>query len=135
MQGGAGFGWDFDAHTSQGYGIIGYDQNLQAGHPNGAERGWGPDQFGYTGVGDEADFSCVAGNICRVPWGTPDWTQIVWDFIVPTSYYSWVWTPDALACDPVQIDSLVPWFEVRNIVADDGFAWFSDPQLFVNPGT
>ena len=135
QQGGAVFGWDFDAHTSQGYGIIGYTHDLQAGHPNGSERGWGPDQFGHTGEGDEPDFSCVAGEICRVPWGTTDWTQIVWDFIVPTSYYSWVWTSGAVACDAVQIDSLVPWFEVRNIVADDGYAWFSDPELFVNPGT
>ena len=124
MQAGAVFGWDFYADTSQGYGIICYTSDLQAGHTNGTERGWGIDSFGYTQFGK-------TGLICRVPWGQ-DWTLISWDFYVPKDYVSYVLIDGVRQCNPVQINSMVLWFEGRNIY-DAGNIWFSEPQLHVNP--
>ena len=124
MQAGAVFGWDFYADTSQGYGIICYTSDLQAGHPNGTERGWGIDSFGYTQFGK-------TGLICRVPWGQ-HWMLISWDFYVPKDYFSYVLIDGVRQCNPVQINSMVPWFEGRNIY-DAGNIWFSEPQLHLNP--
>jgi hypothetical protein len=81
------------------------------------------------------DFSQVEGNVVRIPWNT-DWTLIVWDFTVPSTYYTYVTTgasyPNAMPCNPVQIDTMVPWFEGRTLF-DNAYAYFSEPQLYINP--
>jgi hypothetical protein len=133
-QAGAVFGFDFCAHSSVGYGIVGSSSQLQAGHPDGLERGWGASSFGYT-VDGANGLSQVGGLVCRVPWGT-DWTQLRWDFFVPSTFYSYVWATvkgvnGVYSCSAVQIDSMVPWFEGRNI-HDRANIWFSEPQLTIN---
>ena len=133
-QAGAVFGFDFYAHTSIGNGIIGSTSQLQAGHPDGLERGWGASSFGYT-IDGENGLSQVGGYVCRVPWGT-DWTQLKWDFYVPSTYYNYVWTTikggnGVFPCSSVQIDAMVPWFEGRYI-HDDANIWYSEPQLTIN---
>jgi hypothetical protein len=138
-QGGACFGWDFEttssSATSGSLAIVDISSDgTQAGHPTSAERGWGVGTYGYS-INGAAGLSQVNGNIVRIPWGT-DWTLIVWDFTVPTTYYTYVTTgasfPNAMPCNPVQINTMVPWFEGRNLY-DNAYAYFSDPQLYINP--
>jgi hypothetical protein len=138
-QGGACFGWDFETTTSSAapgsLSIVDISSDgTQAGHPTGAERGWGVGTYGYS-INGAAGLSEVNGNIVRVPWGT-DWTLIQWDFIVPSTYYTYVTTgasfPNAMACNPVQIDTMVAWFEGRNLY-DNSYAYFSEPKLYINP--
>jgi hypothetical protein len=138
-QGGASFGWDFETTSSSAapnsLAIVDISSDgTQAGHPTGAERGWGVGAFGYS-INGAAGLSQVNGNIVRIPWGT-DWTLIVWNFTVPTTYYTYVTTgasyPNAMPCNPVQIDTMVPWFEGRNLY-DNAYAYFSEPQLYINP--
>jgi hypothetical protein len=138
-QGGACFGWDFETTASSAafgsLAIVDISSNgTQAGHPTGLERGWGVGTYGYSFNG-AAGLSQVNGNVVRVPWGT-DWTLIQWDFIVPSTYYNYVTTdasfPNAMPSLPVQIDTMVPWFEGRNLY-DTAYAYFSEPELFINP--
>ena len=138
-QGGACFGWDFETTASSAapgsLAIVDISSDgTQAGHPNSAERGWGVGTYGYS-INGASGLSQVNGNIVRVHWGT-DWTLLVWDFIVPSTYYTYVTTgasfPNAMPSNPVQIDTMVPWFEGRNLY-DNAYAYFSEPQLFINP--
>ena len=138
-QGAATFGWDFEtSHSSvapNSLAIVDVSSDgTQAGHPNSAERGWGVGTYGSS-INGASGLSQVNGNIVRVPWGT-DWTLIVWDFTVPTTYYTYVTTgasyPNAVSTSPVQIDTMVPWFEGRNL-SDNAYAYFSEPQLYINP--
>ena len=138
-QGGACFGWDFETTASSAapgsLAIVDVSSDgTQAGHPTSAERGWGVGSFGLS-VNGAAGLSQVSGNVVRVPWGT-DWTLVVWDFIVPSTFYSYVTTgasfPYAMPCSPVQIDTMVPWFEGRNLY-DNAYAYFSEPSLYINP--
>ncbi len=108
---GARIGLDFYLSSSQGTGIATVDSvGHQAGHPNDAEN--------------------VAGT-CRVPWGN-DWTLVTWDVYVPTNYYTYVTTNGVHTCSPVQISSVVAWFDARD-VTDNAYAWFADPSLYINP--
>jgi hypothetical protein len=108
---GARIGLDFYLSSSQGTGIATIDSaGHQAGHPNDAEN--------------------VAGT-CRVSWGS-DWTLVTWDIYVPTTYYSYVTTNGVHSCTPVQISSVVAWFDVRE-VTDNAYAWFADPTFYINP--
>jgi hypothetical protein len=138
-QGGVTIGWDFETSQSSAapnsLAIVDVSSDgTQAGHPTSAERGWGVGTFGYS-INGAAGLSQVGGNVVRIPWGT-DWTLIQWDFTVPTTYYSYVTTgasyPNAMSCNPVQIDTMVPWFEGRNLY-DTANAYFSEPQLYINP--
>ena len=138
-QGGACFGWDFETTGSSAapgsLAIVDVSSDgTQAGHPTSSERGWGVGTYGHS-INGAAGLSQANGNIVRVPWGT-DWTLIVWDFIVPTTYYMYVTTgasfPNAMPCNPVQIDTMVPWFEGRNLY-DNSYSYFSEPQLYINP--
>jgi len=136
-QGGATLGFDLLSHSSAASGLSIVDlssDGTQAGHPTGSERGWGVGTFGYSSNG-AGGLTQTSGNIVRIPWGT-GWTLIQWDFTVPTTYYSYVTTgasyPNAMHCNPVQIDTMVPWFEGRNLY-DNAYAYFSEPQLFINP--
>lgn len=146
-QDGGTIGFDFyaQAHTAQGwkYGIVdvGTDYRgygVQAGHPSSVELNnpvGGVGTFGHTLNGDSG-MTQVSGLVCRVPY-KEDWTLVQWDFYVPTAYYTLI-TNDAtfpypMACDPVQIDSMVVWFGGRNIY-DTGYMWFSDTVMYVTPG-
>jgi hypothetical protein len=128
LQAGAGFGFDFYAHTNQGYGILFIDPTLQAGHPTSAEKNHGdPDDFGYS-INGASGLTQESGKTVKVPFGT-DWTLIEWDFIVPETNYYYVYTNNVVPCFSSQIDSLVFW----TWVDDNGEAWFSDPALYINP--
>jgi hypothetical protein len=113
---GGRLGMDFYIGSSRGGGIATCDASgYQAGHPNDVEN--------------------VAGN-WRVVWGS-DWTQVTWDLHIPTTYYTYVTTtvngvPGIYTCNPVQINSMVAWFDVRG-ATDTANAWFADPQLYINP--
>ena len=113
---GARTGMDFYIQSSQGYGIATIDAvGHQAGHPSDVEN--------------------VAG-VSRLPWGN-DWTLLVWDIYVPTTYYTFVTNGAAgnygvHSCNPVQISSMVPWFDARSLT-DNGYAWLSDTTFYVNP--
>ena len=107
---GARIGLDFYAHTSQGYGIL-----EGPGHPqNGQEH--------------------IDG---MVMWNTPEWTLKTWDFIVPTTYYTQVWTGagGVVTCGPVQVEDVVLWMQAMQV--NDGTAigraWFADAELYINP--
>ena len=116
MLAGARLGMDFYISSSQGYGIATIDAvGHQAGHPSDAEN--------------------VAG-VARLPWGN-DWTLLVWDIYVPTTYYTYVTNGAAgnygvHSCNPVQISSMVPWFDARSLT-DNGYAWLSDTSFYINP--
>jgi len=134
MQGGATFGFDLYISSNLGYGIASLDPNTQASHPTGSERGWGVNAYGYTQFG-------VAGHVCRIPWNT-DWTLMIWDFTVPTDYYTYVDTTvngvkqigvqQIYSVNPVQINSMVTWFDARQCT-DPANAWFANPQLYIIP--
>jgi hypothetical protein len=109
---GGRIGIDFYAHTSVGYGIL---------------------DSADTPIGDvsRAGSNIPTGD-CVLNWGK-DWTQKGWDIIIPTDPYTQVFRGGvATPCDPVQINSLVLWLDVRPI-ADQGQAWFSDSELYINP--
>lgn len=139
-QAGGVFGFDLLCHASTDpykYSIVdlGSDGN-QAGHPTSAEMNisGGPNAFGHT-INGESGLTQVAGLICRVPFNQ-DWTWVEFDFIVPSTYYTYVTNndsfPDAIACNPVQIDAIVPWFTGRQLY-DSGYIWFADPVFYINP--
>lgn len=113
---GARIGMDFYISSSQGCGIATIDAvGHQAGHPSDAEN--------------------VAG-VSRLPWGN-GWTLLVWDIYVPTTYYTYVTNGAAgnygvHSCNPVQISSMVPWFDARSL-NDNAYAWLSDTTFYVNP--
>ena len=113
---GGRIGMDFYIESSRGGGIATVDASgYQAGHPNDVEN--------------------VAGT-WRVLWGH-DWTQLVWDLYIPTTYYTYVTTtvngvPGIYTCNPVQIGCMVAWLDVRG-VTDNANVWFADPQLYINP--
>jgi hypothetical protein len=102
---GGRLGMDFYAHTSIGEGIV----------------------DSYPHAGQEHVDSVV-------PWGTEVWTQKVWDIIIPSTKYTQVHFGDTNRhdCDPVQIDSMVLWFDVRE-PDDSGFVWFADAEFYINP--
>ncbi len=115
---GAEIGFDFYINSSQGYGIATIDSaGHQAGHPNDTE------------IAD--DYSSLTRGITYVPWGS-DWKQVIWNLYVPPTYYSYVTTSQASVqlCNPVQICSMVPWFEVRDVTAN-AYSWFADPALYI----
>ena len=115
---GVEIGFDFYINSSQGYGIATIDSDgHQAGHPNDIEIA--------------NDYSTWTGGITYVPWGT-DWTLITWDFHVPTAYYTYVTNAAVQSCNPIQINSMVPWVTGRDITAD-AYCWFADPTLQINP--
>ena len=107
---------DFYVSSSQGYGIATLDSvGHAAGHPNDVEN--------------------VAG-VCRVNWGN-DWTHITWDVYVPNTYFTYVTNGangnyQVHSCNPVQINSMIPWFDARSIL-DNGYSWFADTTLYINP--
>lgn len=134
LQAGAVMGFDFYAHTNLGFGIIGSASDLQAGHPTGEEQRCGySKEFGYT-INGANGLEQVSGLVCRVPFGE-GWTLIKYDLIVPSDYYNYSWANypqsgnNGVLCNPIQIDSIVPIF----VVKDNAHAWFSDPFLYVNP--
>lgn len=130
LQAGACFGFDFLGQTDLGHGILGSSANMQASHPDGAERSYGdPNVCGYT-INGENGMTQTDGLVCRVPYGK-DWTLIQWDFYVPSAYYDYVWTGSyqGVQCSPAQIDYMVFWTGVE----DGGTAWFSEPYAYVNP--
>lgn len=121
---GAEIGLDFYIHSNLGYGIATVDTaGHQAGHPQNAEI--------------EQDYSSFTGGITYVHWGQ-DWTQITWDLTVPTTYYNYVTISSnslpfaPYSCSSVQIDSVVPWFEGRDVSANAN-CWFADPVFLINP--
>jgi hypothetical protein len=130
-QAGGGFGFDFYGHSNIGYGILGTSPTDQIGHPTGAEKNYGnPTDYGYS-INGEAGLTQVSGKIVKVPFNT-DWTLVEWDFIVPYTYYTYVYTtgPTLSECEPVHIDSLVMWTWVN----DNGEVWFSDPYMYITTG-
>ena len=111
---GVEIGWDFYINSSRGYGIATIDsEGHQAGHPNDAEIA--------------QNYSTLTGGTTYVPWGT-DWTLVTWNFYVPTTYYTYVTTGAIHSCNPVQINSLVPWLGGRDVTANT-YCWFADPTL------
>ena len=143
-QAGASFGFDLLTNQSSIDSLIhivclnGPPISMQAGHPTGNELNYagGPNAFGHT-INGESGLSQVGGLVCRVPYGQ-DWTLIQWDFIVPSTFYTWVTDnanyPNAIPCNPVQINMMVPWFTGRNLT-DNAYMWFSEPSLYINPST
>ncbi len=114
---GGSIGMDFYIHSNLGYGIATLNSaGDQAGHPNNSEN---------------------VNDVCRVKWGH-DWTLVTWDINVPTQFFNYVTISSnslpyaPYTCNSVQIDSMVPWFEVRG-VTDNAYAWFADPTLYINP--
>ena len=62
-----------------------------------------------------------------------DWTLITWDIYIPATYYTYVYKGGiGVPCNPVQITSMVPWFDARHY-NDPANAWFADPTLYINP--
>ncbi len=130
LQAGACFGFDFLGQTDLGHGILGSSANMQASHPDGAERSYGdPNAYGHT-INGENGMTQTSGLVCKVPYGK-DWTLIQWDFYVPSACYNYVWTGSnqGAQCSPTQIDYMVFWTGVD----DGGTAWFSEPYAYVNP--
>lgn len=93
----------------------------------------------YTGTGGSAasdwpshpnDDDQISGEQ-RVAWGS-DWTYVEWDVIVPATLCGYVYTDSLKPCTPIQISSVVMWFDAR-AVDDDASAWFADPVCYVNP--
>jgi len=108
---GGRIGMDFYISTPQGGGIALNSDGTSAGPPSNAQN--------------------FAGT-WRVTWGH-DWTLITWDVYVPTTYYTQYSSNSGIhSCAPVQITSLVPWFDTR-AVTDNAYSWFSDTSLYVNP--
>jgi hypothetical protein len=139
-QAGATFG--FDLLTSQ-TNLDGYihvvclgSDGMQAGHPTGSEMNYngGINAFGHT-IDGESGLKQVSGLICRVPWGQP-WTKIRSDFIIPSTFYTWVTDndhfPNAIPCNPTQINMIVPWLTGRNI-HDNAYIRFAKPIFYLNP--
>jgi len=109
---GGRIGIDFYTHTSAGYGIVdGCDEVIGTTPPG----------------------SNIPGQDCVLSWNNSIWTQKGWDVIVPTAQYTTVHIGSTVqTCNPVQIDSLVVWLDVRP-VADAGLVWFADAELYINP--
>jgi hypothetical protein len=121
-QRGACFGWYFETTASSAapgsLSIVDISSDgTQAGYPTILERGWVVGTCGYS-INEVAGLSQVNGNVVRVPW-VSDWTLIQWDFIVSSTYYTYVTTDAsfhyAMSCNPVQIDTMVAWFEGRSL--------------------
>ena len=116
-------GFDFYVSTNLGYGIATVDSaGHQAGHPQDAEV-----VSNYS--------SLTSSGPVYISWGN-DWTQIIWSFTIPYTYYTWVTiAPQGSSlpyapyvCDYVQINSIVPWFTGRDTTAPV-YAYFSDTSL------
>ena len=107
---GGRIGIDFYAHTSVGYGILASADEV-------------------TGETDRG----IPGQDCVLNWNNPTWTQKGWNLVIPATQYTQVMRGGVMQnCDPVQIDSLVLWLDVRPI-NDQGQAWFADAELYINP--
>jgi hypothetical protein len=138
-QQGSFFGWDYYGNTDQGYGILYYDDVVQMGHPTGGQANYdeqagdGPTGYGRT-IDGASDQPCVPNTICRVAFGHPEWTQIVWEFWVPTRLCYYVYHDGKKACSGAPINSMVCWLGVNNTNgAPSEPVWFCDPYLEVNP--
>lgn len=68
-----------------------------------------------------------------VPYGTSEWILRVWDFIVPSTYYTENLNNEQLS-PAQQIRYVWPWLQVIPY-ADEGAAWFADPEIYINPST
>jgi hypothetical protein len=102
---GGRLGIDFYAHTSAGYGGV-------ESYPTDANH---------------------AAYMVR--FGTNTWTLKQWDFLVPTSTYTFDRSHNS-SCNPVQIDSFVIWLQLCVKVPDSALTsqgWFADAELYINP--
>jgi hypothetical protein len=73
-----------------------------------------------------------------VKWGTKTWTQLSYDIVVPTDYFTRVatgnWPLYYGDCSPNQITHVIPWLTVRPEEAN-GTVWFADAEFYINPST
>ena len=136
LQSGATFGIDFLGNSNLGEAIIGSSSTQQAGQPTGAELACGsPSAYGYT-INAANGLTQVGGLICKVPFGVSTWTEIQWDFIVPSTYYTYQWinpsgsgTGGVSSVSPTQINDMVCWFTVHDNVGD-GTTWYANSTLY-----
>jgi hypothetical protein len=136
LQSGATLGFNFLGDSNLGEGIIGSTSTDQAGEPTAAELVCGnPTSYGYTISGNNG-MTQVGGLISKVPFGASTWTEIQYDFIVPSTYYTYQWiNPSGSAPGGVssitgtQINEMVCWFMVNSNV-NNGNVWYADPTLY-----
>jgi hypothetical protein len=136
LQSGATFGFDFLGDSNLGEGIVGSSSTQQAGQPTAEELACGsPSAYGYTINGDNG-LTQVAGLICKVPFGVSTWTEIQWDFIVPSTHYTSQWINpsgsapgDVSSITGTQINEMVCWFMVNSNV-NNANVWYADPTLY-----
>lgn len=113
---GARVGIDLCAQTSAGYGVVDgipHDYTIINGLPVSQWQNTPVSRF-------------------QLPYDN-DWTLIYWNITVPDNYYD-RYNPgnENIAVTPVQINSLVMWFDARELT-DGPYVYFSDPFLYVNP--
>jgi hypothetical protein len=73
-----------------------------------------------------------------VPWGTSGWVSKTWDFIIPNTVYYVPVRDDPHPngyVGPARTDSIVVVLNCGNHggALDKANAWFSDPELYINP--
>lgn len=130
IQSGTFFGFNFCGETSAGFGEIG-SNGLQASMPDQNGYCVGVDNYDYT-INGESGITQVAGLIDHVPFGVGTWTQLQFDFIVPSTYYNQLFEGTAntiVSCNPVQINSICAWLGVRSSDGT-GIVYFSDPIMY-----
>lgn len=92
----------------------------------------------YTSSGRFGELPNIKWSDIHIPWGT-DWTHLVLEFTVPTTYYTnakgWF---DGQAVEypisPVQIQATSIWLTAWGI-DDPAIAWFGDPEWYINPSS
>lgn len=108
---GGRIGIDCYANTSVGYGVVDAASEVLGGPATGH----------------------IPGQDCVLNWNSSIWTQKGWDITIPTAIYTTVHREGTIQnCDPIQIDSMVLWLDVRP-EADAGLVWFSSAELYINP--
>jgi hypothetical protein len=135
MQSGATLGFSFLGDSNLGEGILGASSTEQSGEPTAAELACGSaTAYGYTISGDNG-MAQVGGLISKVPFGVSTWTEIQYDFIVPSTYYTYQWIdPNGSAPGSVstvsgtQVNEVVCYLWVDTNTA--GTAWFANPTLY-----
>jgi hypothetical protein len=117
---GGRIGLDIYARTSKGMGILCLTPDART-------------QMGYPGWYYDAKLASAVNGFYWVPWNR-DWTQVGWDFIVPSDYCTGMTSPGMVVVevDPVQIQFFVPILDARP-VGDSGTVWFADAELYINP--
>jgi hypothetical protein len=103
---------------------------------NGAKRinGMASPQEAAAGIG--YPFKSINEDAYYVHWGKTTWTQLRWDFIVPSTAKADGWVSGGVPYGQYATpDTIVPWCQIfgQNGYSSTYTSWFSDFQFYINP--